>query len=102
MTSSYDLIVIGGGTAGNGVARMAADAGWSVASIDSEPHGGTCALRGCDPKKMLVAVTEGVEWAENMKGKGLEAQPSVNWSDMIIDAVLSNGYPAELLQAGDS
>ena len=83
MTSSYDLIVIGGGTAGNGVARMAADAGWSVASIDSEPHGGTCALRGCDPKKMLVAVTEGVEWAENMKGKGLEAQPSVNWPDMI-------------------
>ena len=62
---------------------MAANAGWSVASIDSEPHGGTCALRGCDPKKMLIAVTEGVEWAENMKGKGLEAQPSVNWSDMI-------------------
>jgi glutathione reductase (NADPH) len=62
---------------------MAADAGWSVASIDSEPHGGTCALRGCDPKKMLVAVTEGVEWAENMEGKGLEAQPSVNWPDMI-------------------
>ncbi|QIK42494.1 dihydrolipoyl dehydrogenase family protein [Pontivivens nitratireducens] len=83
MTKTYDLIVIGGGTAGNGVARTAADAGWSVASIDSEPHGGTCALRGCDPKKMLVAVTEGVEWAENMKGKGLEAQPSVNWSDMI-------------------
>lgn len=83
MTKSYDLIVIGGGTGGNGVARMAANAGWSVASIDSEPHGGTCALRGCDPKKMLIAVTEGVEWAENMKGKGLEASTSVNWSDMI-------------------
>ena len=83
MKSSYDLIVIGGGTGGNGVARMAAKAGWKVASIDSEPHGGTCALRGCDPKKMLIAVTEGVEWAENMKGKGLEAQTAVNWSDMI-------------------
>lgn len=83
MTGTYDLIVIGGGTAGNGVARMAADAGWRVASIDIEPHGGTCALRGCDPKKMLIAVTEGVEWAENMKGKGLVAQPSVNWPDMI-------------------
>ena len=83
MTKTYDLIVIGGGTAGNGVARMAADASWSVASIDSEPHGGTCALRGCDPKKMLVAVTKGVEFAENMEGKGLEAQPSVNWPDMI-------------------
>ena len=83
MTKSYDLIVIGGGTGGNGVARMAANAGWSVASIDSEPHGGTCALRGCDPKKMLIAVTEGVEWAENMRGKGLEASTSVNWPDMI-------------------
>jgi glutathione reductase (NADPH) len=80
---SFDLIVIGGGTGGNGVARMAANAGWSVASIDIEPHGGTCALRGCDPKKMLIAVTEGVEWAENMKCKGLEARTSVNWPDMI-------------------
>ena len=83
MSKAYDLIVIGGGTGGNGVARMAANVGWKVASIDSEPHGGTCALRGCDPKKMLVAVTEGVEWAENMKGKGLEARPSVDWPDMI-------------------
>ena len=36
MKSSYDLIVIGGGTGGNGVARMAANAGWSVASFDSD------------------------------------------------------------------
>lgn len=79
----FDLIVIGGGTGGNGVARMAAKAGWKVASIDSLPFGGTCALRGCDPKKMLVAVTEGVEWTRNLDGKGLAAQASVDWSDMI-------------------
>lgn len=83
MLGSYDLIVIGGGTGGNGVARMAANAGWKVASIDCEPHGGTCALRGCDPKKMLIAVTEGVEWAANMKGKGLEAVTSVDWPGMM-------------------
>lgn len=83
MSGSYDLIVIGGGTGGNGVARMAANAGWKVASIDCEPHGGTCALRGCDPKKMLIAVTEGVEWAANMKGKGLEAVTSVDWPGMM-------------------
>lgn len=80
---SFDLIVIGGGTGGNGVARMAANAGWRVASVDSLPFGGTCALRGCDPKKMLIAVTEGVEWARNLDGKGLEAQTAVNWPDMI-------------------
>ena len=79
----YDLIVIGAGTGGNGVARMTAAAGWKVASIDSLPYGGTCALRGCDPKKMLITVTEGMDWAQNMAGKGLEAQPSVNWPDMI-------------------
>lgn len=82
-TFDYDLIVIGAGTGGNGVARMTAAAGWKVASIDCLPYGGTCALRGCDPKKMLVGVTEGVDWARNMKGKGLEAQTSVNWPDMI-------------------
>ena len=83
MTHDFDLIVIGGGTGGNGVARMAASAGWKVASVDGLPFGGTCALRGCDPKKMLIAVTEGVEWARTLKGKGLEAQVSVNWSEMI-------------------
>lgn len=80
---NFDLIVIGGGTGGNGVARMAASAGWKVASIDSLPFGGTCALRGCDPKKMLVAVTEGIEWARNLGGKGLTAQTTVDWQAMI-------------------
>ncbi len=79
----FDLIVIGAGTGGNGVARMTAAAGWKVASVDSLPYGGTCALRGCDPKKMLIAVTESVDWAHNMKGKGLEAQTSVNWPEMM-------------------
>tara|TARA_R110002126_G_scaffold217419_2_gene363275 strand:+ start:2496 stop:3851 length:1356 start_codon:yes stop_codon:yes gene_type:complete len=79
----FDLIVLGAGTGGNGVARMAVQAGWNVASVDPLPYGGTCALRGCDPKKMLVAVTEGVDWVNNLKGKGLEADVSVNWPDMI-------------------
>ncbi len=82
-TSEFELIVIGAGTGGNGVARMAAAEGWKVAIIDSLPYGGTCALRGCDPKKMLIGVTEGVEWARNMAGKGLEAAPSINWPDMM-------------------
>jgi len=83
MADVFDLIVVGAGTGGNGVARMAAAAGWKVASVDCLPYGGTCALRGCDPKKMLIAVTEGVDWAHNLRGKGLEAQVSVNWPDMI-------------------
>lgn len=81
--ADFDLIVIGAGTGGNGVARMAAAEGWQVAIIDSLPYGGTCALRGCDPKKMLVAVTEGVERAHSMQGKGLVADPRIDWPEMM-------------------
>jgi len=83
LNSEFDLIVLGAGTGGNVVARMTAKAGWNVASVDPLPYGGTCALRGCDPKKMLVAVTEGLERVRNLKGKGLEGDIAVNWPDMI-------------------
>src|SRR5690348_10412558 len=50
MSESYDLIVIGTGAGGSGVATRCRKAGWRVAIVDDEPYGGTCALRGCDPK----------------------------------------------------
>ena len=81
---NYDLIIIGAGTGGTGVARPCAKAGWKVAIIDSEPYGGTCMLRGCDPKKMLIAVTESVDMATRMQGKGLETKGmSINWPQMM-------------------
>ena len=80
----FDLIVIGAGTGGTGVARPAAKAGWKVAMVDVEPYGGTCMLRGCDPKKMLIAVTEGVDWAERMNTNGLSSEAiSVDWAKMM-------------------
>lgn len=80
----FDLVVIGAGTAGTGVARTAAAASWRTAIVDTLPYGGTCVLRGCDPKKMLVAVTEGIDWADNMSGKGLVAwSNSIDWSEMM-------------------
>jgi len=96
----YDLIVIGGGTGGNGVARMAANAGWKVASIDSLPFGGTCALRGCDPKKMLIAITEGVEWASNLDGKGLASKTSVDWTAMIAFKRTFTGAMPDRIEGG--
>jgi len=60
----YDLIVIGTGTAAQVAAAHVRKAGRSVAVIDHLPFGGTCALRGCDPKKMLVSGAEAVDWAE--------------------------------------
>ncbi len=41
-------------------------------------------LRGCDPQKMLIAVTEGIDWADRMKGKGLyNGNMLIDWSEMM-------------------
>ncbi len=58
----FDLIVIGTGAAGSTAAYKCRKAGWEVAIIDSRPFGGTCALRGCDPKKVLVGAAELIDW----------------------------------------
>src|SRR5258708_13485771 len=59
-------------------------AGWSVAVIDSRPFGGTCALRGCDPKKVLVAAAEAVDQVNRLRGKGVRADAlRVEWSELM-------------------
>ncbi|HVH69230.1 MAG TPA: NAD(P)/FAD-dependent oxidoreductase [Gemmatimonadales bacterium] len=68
----FDLVVIGTGSAASTVADRCRSGGWSVAVVDSRPFGGTCALRGCDPKKVLVAAAEAVDWARRMRGKGID------------------------------
>jgi glutathione reductase (NADPH) len=67
----FDLVVIGTGAAASTVAYKCASQGWKVAIIDSRPFGGTCALRGCDPKKVLVAAEETIDWNTRMKDKGI-------------------------------
>ena len=80
----FDLVVLGAGTGAVGVARPCAKAGWKVAIVDCLPYGGTCALRGCDPKKMLVGVTEAIDWSERMRRKGLQGdEMSLDWAEMI-------------------
>lgn len=68
----FDLVVIGTGSAASTVASRCRNAGWSVAVVDSRPFGGTCALRGCDPKKVLVAAAEAVDWARRLQDKGID------------------------------
>lgn len=68
MTKTFDLIVIGTGAAGAGAAAQCRSAGWKVAIIDSRPCGGTCALRGCDPKKVLVGAAEVIDRSRHMPG----------------------------------
>jgi glutathione reductase (NADPH) len=75
----YDLIVVGTGAGGGGVASRCAKAGWRVAVIDDEPYGGTCALRGCDPKKVLVGVSELIDWNHRMTGRGVSGDTRLDW-----------------------
>ena len=79
----YDLIVVGTGAGGGGVASRCAGAGWRVAVIDDEPYGGTCALRGCDPKKVLVGVSDLIDWHRRMTGRGVTGDTRLNWSDLM-------------------
>lgn len=84
MKRSYDLIVIGAGMAGVSAANKCASAGWRVAIVDALPYGGTCALRGCDPKKILRRGAEIIDSARLMRGKGINTGDlSINWSDLI-------------------
>ena len=54
MKRSFDLIVIGAGSGGLAAAKKAASYGASVAIVEGELVGGTCVIRGCVPKKLLV------------------------------------------------
>ncbi|VVV01880.1 dihydrolipoyl dehydrogenase family protein [Mesonia oceanica] len=78
----FDVFVIGTGTAGKGVAKDCAKAGWKVAIADNREYGGTCPNRGCDPKKVLVGITEIIERSQNMLGLGISKMPEVNWEDL--------------------
>ena len=84
MDQTFDLVVLGVGMAAVSAANKCAAAGWSVAVVDELPYGGTCALRGCDPKKMLRRGAEIVAAAELMRGKGVEAAGlRINWPELV-------------------
>lgn len=82
---SFDLVVIGTGTAASRAAHKCSSAGWNVAIIDSLPFGGTCALRGCEPKKVLVEAAKIVDSTQRHENKGIigSQRIDINWSDLI-------------------
>ena len=79
----YDLIVVGTGSGGSTAAYACREAGLTVAVIDKKPFGGTCALRGCDPKKVLVGAAELMDWIHRMKGLGIEGESRIHWEDLM-------------------
>lgn len=84
MDYTFDVAVIGSGGAGTTVAMAARERGRSVAVIEEGPFGGTCALRGCDPKKVLVATAGVVAAAQRLVDLGvLDRPPEINWSGLM-------------------
>lgn len=84
MTRKFDVIVVGTGSAASAVASRSRKAGWQVAIVDSRPYGGTCSLRGCDPKKVLVGAAESVDWIRRMKGNGIQASKlRIDWPELM-------------------
>lgn len=83
MGRQYDLVVVGSGVAASGVASRVRQAGRSVALVDCRPFGGTCALRGCDPKKVLVSGAEAVRASRRLAGRGIRGRPSVDWGGLM-------------------
>lgn len=76
----YDLIVIGAGMAGSAAAEKCARSGWRVAIVDELRYGGTCALRGCDPKKILRRGAEIIDAAHLLTGNGIDpAGLRIDW-----------------------
>jgi glutathione reductase (NADPH) len=79
MADTYDLVVIGSGTAAQVASAQVREAGWKVAVIDHRPFGGTCQLRGCDPKKVMVAGEESADGVARMQDHGIDGNVRIDW-----------------------
>ena len=80
---TYDLVVIGTGTAAQEASARTRAAGWKVAMIDHRPFGGTCALRGCDPKRMLLSGAEAIDAIRRMRSHGVKGDLCIDWPELI-------------------
>jgi glutathione reductase (NADPH) len=82
MSFDYDLFVIGGGSGGVRAARVAAgETGAKVALAEEDRYGGTCVIRGCVPKKLMVYASEFPETIAAGRAYGWDVQDAdFDWS----------------------
>jgi len=102
----FDLFVIGGGSGGVRAARVAAEAGARVGLAEEYRYGGTCVIRGCVPKKLMVYASGFRDAFEDAKGYGWSVgEPAFDWGRLIAGkdaeiARLEAGYHGVLRRAG--
>ncbi len=83
MAKRYDVAVFGAGPAGGVVAKTCRRAGLSVAVAEARDLGGTCPLRGCEPKKVMVDAMEAQTRVRGMRDAGLRGRVSVDWEELM-------------------
>ncbi len=83
MEREYDVIVIGTGVAGSDIAWHCREAGMRVAITDHQTYGGTCALRGCVPKRVLAGAAEVVARVHDQQGRGIRGEVSIDWPQLL-------------------
>jgi glutathione reductase (NADPH) len=103
-----DLFVIGGGSGGVRAARIAGQHGTRVMLAEEYRVGGTCVIRGCVPKKLLVYASRFAHQFEDAAGYGWTlGEPSFDWGALIANkdreiARLEAAYVANLNRANVS
>jgi glutathione reductase (NADPH) len=101
-----DFFVMGGGSGGVRAARVAAEHGARVAIAEADRWGGTCVIRGCVPKKLLVYASEVSRMLDDARGQGWTIpEARHDWAALIAAkdkeiARLSNAYVDRLRKAG--
>ena len=74
MEFQFDLIVVGAGSGGLAAAKRAASYGAKVAIIEVNQVGGTCVIRGCVPKKLMVYAAKSKKNMTSSEGYGLKSE----------------------------
>ena len=83
MNFDYDLLIVGAGSGGVRLSRMAAAQGWKVAVVEERYLGGTCVNVGCVPKKLFVYGSEYASSVQAAKGYGVELElKNMNWATL--------------------
>lgn len=107
MNHDFDLVVIGGGSGGVRAARIAAQHGAKVALVESYRLGGTCVIRGCVPKKLMVYASRFAQEFDEAQGYGwhMDEPPRFSWAQLKSNrdqevARLEEVYRSNLLRSG--
>ena len=80
----FDLVVLGAGSGGLAGAKRAASYGARVAIVEQDRVGGTCVIRGCIPKKLMVYAAEFAHAFEDARGYGWDvSEPTLDWPRLV-------------------